>query len=217
MSIQQIDIISKIEELESNLFDSIWIDIPIGLAEHSERECDLELRKWLGKNRSFVFITPVRDAVYASSFKEAGDINQLKTGKRISVQAWNICSKIKESDTWLRYYPDEIRKWKESHPESIFHLLNDENALDSKKTKVGFEQRIQLIQEEITDVTSIRDFINHTKRKQVQPDDVLDAVILAIAASKSTDRTMLMFGDHQTDSFGLPMHICLPDLKRKQF
>ena len=81
----------------------ILIDIPIGLKAEgrAERRCDPEARKLLGPRRSSVFPAPCRGAIYASSYQEACDINQRLTGKRLSVENWNIIPKIREVDCLL--------------------------------------------------------------------------------------------------------------------
>lgn len=65
----------------------ILIDIPIGLKEDGiERQCDREARRLLGKRHPSVFPVPCRQAVYAETYRAACDINEQRTGRRLSKQ-----------------------------------------------------------------------------------------------------------------------------------
>ena len=88
---------------EQTAYSRIFIDIPIGLADEQKRECDIMARQLLRPVRhSSVFSTPVRESVYASDYVSACDINARQTGSRITLQAWNICPKIREVDEFIR-------------------------------------------------------------------------------------------------------------------
>ncbi len=222
-------IVAKIDEnfqLELKLIQSLrelsleepvysCIDIPLGLAEHSHRACDVELRKRLGKKQASVFMTPVREAVYAKDFNSAGDINQQKTGKRISLQAWNICPKIREADLFLRENPSKISCINESHPESVFQIISKDDVLESKKSEWGFQQRLRCLERSGLSTKTIQSFINQGKRNDFAVDDVLDACVLALASLWMTQFGTITFGDKALDKFGIPQCINLPNLERK--
>ena len=75
------------EKLSEIDFEEALIDIPIGLPKDSIRKCDKEARDFLAPERHYsIFNCPVRDSVYADNYEEACDINEEKTGKRISKQ-----------------------------------------------------------------------------------------------------------------------------------
>ena len=112
-----------------------FIDIPIGLSDRdSSRTCDRLLRKTLGRAyASSVFSPPVRAAVYADTYESACQINQAQTGKKISIQSWNITPKIRQIDEILQEYPEFIDRVLESHPEFLFWKLNGDRSLAHKK------------------------------------------------------------------------------------
>ena len=79
----------------------ILIDLPLGLPE-TERDLDRSARQSFDVQPSSLFSVPCRDAIYAGSYEEACELNEKKTGKKISKQVWNIGPKIREVDTCLR-------------------------------------------------------------------------------------------------------------------
>jgi len=86
--------------------DLIFIDIPIGLVDsyikEKVRNCDSDARKLLGLKRgSSIFPAPSREAIRLLNYKDACKINKSITGRKISIQTWNISKKIKEVDDFL--------------------------------------------------------------------------------------------------------------------
>ena len=166
-----------------------FIDIPIGLSDRdSSRTCDRLLRKTLGRSySSSVFSPPVRAAVYADSYEAACQINQAKTGKKISIQSWNITPKIRQIDEILQEYPELGERVLESHPEFLFWKLNGDRLLaHKKKTEAGKYRRIQLLKARTQE--SQRLFAQVRERylkKEVADDDIVDAICLAYFALKS--------------------------------
>lgn len=188
------------EELSSIDFDEALIDIPIGLPEDSTRKCDAEARDFLAPERHYsIFNCPVRDAVYADSYEEACEINEEKTGKRISKQAWNIVPKIREADREARK-----RKLRESHPEVFFKAIEEESVIDSKSSEKGLEARRRVL-ERFGDTSIIESF----SKKGVTQDDLIDAMVLSLGME--FDLTT-MPDDPERDQEGLEMSILRPEL-----
>ena len=117
----------------------ILIDIPIGLKAggKTERRCDPQARKLLGPRRSSVFPAPCRQAIYASSYQEACDVNQRLTGKRLSVENWNIIPKIREVDCLLSDDTSARGHIREIHPELCFLGIGGSSNATRQKTKRG--------------------------------------------------------------------------------
>ncbi len=165
--------------------DSVFIDMPIGLVSHygEERNNDLLIRKQLGHPySSSVFTVPCKQAVYANGYKEASGINRKILGKGISIQAWNICSKIKELDVFLNENKSLKTKFYEVHPELCFKQLKGRSLTNKKKTKEGFAERIELLQQKQTNLMTVyRQFRKEFLKKDVADDDMLDSLILALA------------------------------------
>jgi predicted RNase H-like nuclease len=168
-------------ECHPNL-ERILIDIPIGLSSKKfRRTVDTKARKFLKKRKSSLFSPPSREALFANTYKEALAINRKIEGKGISIQAYNIGSKIKEVDEWADQKPKHIEIF-EAHPELCFKTLNnEEDLLFSKHDKQGIEIRKQIVFQHQKKLKAVfDDIIKNYKRKEVKPDDILDAMALCI-------------------------------------
>jgi predicted RNase H-like nuclease len=174
-----IELIDSLERLNDVPFSWCFVDIPIGLTGGGiERTLDQQMRSLLSKNRkSSIFTAPCRRAVYAIDYDSAKKKNLEETGKSISIQAWNICPKIKEMDQFLQLYPTLTIF--ESHPELCFEKLNKNIPLvHSKKSSDGKKERRQLILKLFPEFkesleTALSNYKSYT-------DDVLDAVCLTV-------------------------------------
>ena len=154
------------------------VDIPIGLHEAASRggrECDILARKILGPPRaSSIFPPPVRPALAASSYSEAllKNRDSSPAGIGISRQCYGLFPKLREVDEAMT--PDLQEKIREVHPELSFLEMNGGKSLpDSKRTLEGLRHRLELIQS--SGFLQVGDWLHHYPKKQVAPDDVLDA------------------------------------------
>ncbi|MFO7863136.1 MAG: DUF429 domain-containing protein [Salinivirgaceae bacterium] len=162
-----------------------FIDMPIGLNRAgSTRKCDVLLRSQLPRLlKSSVFSPPVEEAVFADTYREACEINQRITGKKISKQAWNITPRIRELNRFLEC-GKQSECWHESHPELFFQRLNNDVALTfKKKQKQGVEERLAILKMCFSSVdVFFYSILQSTLRKHLKADDILDAMVLAIGA-----------------------------------
>ncbi len=198
----------------ADLFDlaaGIWIDIPVGLADNGPRTCDQLLRCALGKTGASVFTPPVRAAIDAPDYKQACDINERATGKRITRQVWNITGKIRQVDELLIKQKVRASRVFESHPEYLFLLLNNGVALPRKKSQEGQRQRVELLREHFP---KSEEFINEIRNRftktELANDDITDAMVLALAATQSaanSESIGSLPGQPQIDSKGVPMAV----------
>jgi predicted RNase H-like nuclease len=101
----------------------IGIDIPIGLPDRGCRQADLQAREFIGARRSSVFLTPVRATLGIRQHQRASAVNQERTGKGLSIQAFSLLPKIQEVDDWKPTAPCQVV---EVHPEVSFTQLGDE-------------------------------------------------------------------------------------------
>ncbi len=213
-----IEIFRNINSLWKKYYDSklILIDIPIGLRSEGAkaRLCDTAARIYLTKKRSSsIFPTPCRKALDASSYQEANNINRELTGKGLSKQTYNIMSKIKEVDTLLKKDHQASDIIIESHPEVCFTALKNKKPLGFyKKTQKGIEQRFTLLNSFNNFKKNPLDFAkNNFKRNDLAIDDVLDAWVLAVSASKGKSALNFFPKSYEFDMKGFPMRIAFPN------
>lgn len=190
----------------------ILIDIPIGLPDKgtNSRLCDSAARRFLTKKRSSsIFPVPCRSAVYTQSYYKANLINRNLMGKGLSKQTWNITSKIREVDSLLIENIEAKNILIESHPEICFTALSNGNPMIyNKKNKNGIKERLSILNL----ISKFNLTINNlefqkSKIKNVKIDDILDAWVLAISASKGKERLQFLPEKYELDSKGLPMRI----------
>ena len=185
-----------------------FIDIPIGLSSGARRECDTAARQLLGRGfSSSVFPTPVRSILTAASYEEANIRHRKACGRGISKQSFFILPKIREVDTLLRNNSGWRGKLREAHPEVAFNGLNAGALSHKKKTREGFEERLSILSAQDSRVPILVDeILQQTWRKHLLPDDILDAICLAVMPKGGHLRTLPE--QPSQDAEGLPMEIC---------
>lgn len=193
------------------------VDIPIGLLGPGsgplQRGADEAARSRLGQRRSSIFTVPVREAVHAASYPEASARNHAATGKKLSVQSWHICGKIAQADLVMRQSPALQARLRESHPELCFALLNGGQPLaHSKKTAAGHAERLTLLAAHAPNAAAVAEAARNTwLRKAVATDDLLDAMVLALAARLAHAAGVPTLPPVPLlDPFGLRMEIVCP-------
>jgi predicted RNase H-like nuclease len=213
-----------------------WIDVPIGLASSTDvdapkRACDLAVREALGSKRSSIFTPPIREVLDFDSYHEAMERQYQLIGAKCSIQAWNLMPKIRQMDAlWDRLDHADERLLHEAHPEWQFQCwafamdaskhhredqtlrLSDSNPmLASKKTVEGRRQRLAILTSQgfVDATTFYEDCLAQTKRKDVQPDDVLDAMAIAWGSYQAVNGAGRSFpeGTPHRDAKGRPMAI----------
>ena len=184
----------------------VMIDIPIGLAGKDllVRECDRLARRMLGKKGSSVFTPVCREALHAHDYSTACSIQERITGKKISIQSWNITPKIREADRLMLASPSARNAFRETHPEINFMQLHNGPMLAAKRSSAGREARLQLLAGFIENAaTMYRDALHQYPRKMVQPDDLLDAMVNMVAGMKGKDAIRSLPDPPQKDEEGL--------------
>jgi len=192
----------------------ILIDVPIGLWENepSERSCDIEARKLLSpKRRSSVFSVPCRDAVYADSYEKASEINAQKTGRRLSKQVWGIIPKIREVDQLLLADMTLKSRIREIHPELCFWALNSGKPMKFSKKKEKEKAFLERMKVLLSVYPYTNDVVDNAllkyPRRRVARNDVLDALVAAVTASRERQRLSSIPETTEVDSKGLPMEM----------
>ncbi len=231
------------DEVEYGVFESIdqlfqaysdakyiLIDIPIGLPSEAKyiRTCDTEVRKVLKpKRHNSVFSPPCREALSASTYSEACRTNNKITGRKISIMAYHISKKIREVDDLLSSTPNARKIIRETHPEICFWALAGYEPMDHyKKTSEGIAERLSLLKKHFPRARAIyKAALDRYLRKEVGRDDILDALAVAITASRLDDKHEATLPQYpEKDTRGLPMEMVytipedpsVPDLTRNQ-
>ena len=200
---QEISFHCDVTEALSRPFNRAGIDIPIGMTDDGERNCDLLARAKLRPHTSRVF-TGARRWLWLE-FTDPDDANreaQRREQKRVSRQLWHLGKKIMEVDAFVR--ADSSCDVREVHPELVFLRLNDNRPLPSKKSEEGDSLRRALLKRQ-----GIRDvdvWISRTRMGTgAKRDDVLDACAVAIAVRDPAGS--VPEGGPRFDACRLPMQI----------
>ena len=177
---REISFLHDIADVLAGRFDRLAIDIPIGMDDRGERDCDRLARDSLRPHASRVFTGARRWLWEEFDDPDKANVEALRRGqKRVSRQLWHLGPKIMQVDAFVRANPSlDIR---EVHPELVFQRLNDGKPLASKKSAAGMTLRRRLLMREGFDD------IDHWLRSArmgsgAKTDDVLDACAVAIAA-----------------------------------
>lgn len=161
----------------------VAVDMPIGLLDRPARggrACDQAARRILGRRASCVFTPPSRRILSATTYG-------LARREGLSRQAFNIMPKIREVDRVVtRRLQSRIF---EAHPELAFARLAGRPMRFNKKTGAGRRERLRAITRAMPDLSAriaklLRAVTTSLPRRVVSPDDVLDALVLALTAQR---------------------------------
>ncbi|MCK5565422.1 MAG: DUF429 domain-containing protein [Planctomycetes bacterium] len=162
----------------------VAVDIPIGLTDVGQRQCDIEARRLIGERRSSVFRAPIRPALQASSRKQADIIQRSIEGKGVAAQAFAIYRKVLEFDTILSNDPSMQKLVKEVHPEVCFWACNNNRAMPHNKKKTeGRAERHRLVSQYVGD-KAIEKVRSKYLVKEVAHDDIYDAFVALWTAER---------------------------------
>jgi len=209
----QVAIFSDIFSLWKQCKDSklILIDIPIGLRQSVSdlRACDKEARRLLGPKRApSVFPVPCRDIIYSAT-EEAGRINERVTSKKLSKQSLGIINKVRQVDELLLSDKTAGSRIRETHPELCFWALNGGEPMKySKRKREGFAERLELL---LSVYPYAKGLVYYAERKyprkELARDDILDALVAAVTASKKEQGLSFLPDKATFDGKGLPMQM----------
>lgn len=190
-------------ELVDDLGLLTLIDMPIGLFPSGRvrpRACDRAARAALGPRRASVFSPPTRAMLRAREHAEVAPLG-------LSIQAFHLIPKVAEVDRAVT--PAIQARLREGHPELAFACLAGGPLTEAKRTPRGRAQRLELLEAALPGVTrAYEDFLGRTRRAEVAPDDVFDAIVLALAARDARDGAALVVPERAVrDRRGLRMEI----------
>jgi len=188
----------------------VLVDVPIGLVEEGEegRACDELARNVLGPRSPSVFTPPVREATRKRRYPAAQRVNERKSGRGLSKQAFNISDGIATVDDLLRNVPEARSAFAESHPEVCFRAVAGEPLQHSKLKAGGYAERMRTLATHDADApAAVQAAAEAAGGREVAVDDVLDATVLAYIARPGVGELRSLPPDPPTDAKGLPMQI----------
>lgn len=171
--------------------DRILVDVPIGLPTDSRRQCDEEASDLLGCRGNSVFYPPTENAIKHDEYDRANEAQRGSTENGLSQQAFHIRQKIREVREVVGDQFDGLVR--ESHPELCFAALNGQPISYPKTSKLGRSFRLQLLTEALEGAdaeTIYRRVREEYFLKNVRRDDILDAMVLAVAAGTQSLTTV---------------------------
>ncbi len=164
------------------------IDMPIGLAADGFRLADADARRILGPRRSSLFSTPPRAVLDATTFADALERCRAASGKGMSIQAYNLLTKMREVAAAMR--PELQPAISEVHPETSFAVLCARPCAHPKATAAGFAERVDALHPHFATLDQLV-----ASRRGVKPDDLLDALAAAWTARRVATGTARILGD----------------------
>ncbi|MFW5708329.1 MAG: DUF429 domain-containing protein [Bacteroidota bacterium] len=195
----------------------ILIDMPVGLLHQGmkhfmQRPCDVAARKILGRKHSSIFSPPCMEALFKKSYEQASETNFRILGKKLSKQSWNIAPRIRQVNAFLHLNPLWRGHLLEAHPELSFQYLNNNIPLGySKKTPQGIAERLKILNGHYAGAEDCYDHMrsDNLLRGKTQPDDMADALALAVLSYVRKDRLQNISQHYLQDSLGNSMGIWL--------
>jgi predicted RNase H-like nuclease len=189
----------------------VFIDMPIGLQGNgpSGRDCDRGARAVLGPRRASVFATPSRAALNASDYAQACSLNRTAVGKALSLQAFAILPKIRALDVLMCEFPIAKEVVFEAHPEVCFWALAGAQPMSGhKRNAAGFAERMAVLAQAWPQAGAMyASAAQWAKGRGVARDDIVDALVNAIAATALTHDLREFPEVAQFDELGLPMRM----------
>jgi|SRR5208337_211097 len=169
----------------------IAIDMPIGLAEHTERggrEPDWAAREFLGRQRASVFPVPSRRAVYERDYAAVCAMARETSEPRraVSKQLFGILPRIQQIDEILLQDPALRKRVFEVHPEVSFKVMYNNRPLPQRKKVKGRinEPGMQLRKELLTKEGFHLAFLDQKPPHGAGRDDFYDACACAWSAKR---------------------------------
>ena len=184
-------------------FDRAGVDIPIGMTDDGERDCDRLARERLRPHTSRVFTGARRWLWQEFDDPDAANREALRRGQtRVSRQLWHLGNKIMEVDAFV--CANAARDIREVHPELVFLRLNGVEPLPRMKSEEGDTLLRRVLKR--SGFREIDRWLTETRiGTGAKRDDVLDACAVALAAHEPSG--CVPGGPQPLDGHDLPMQI----------
>lgn len=198
---------------DNNQFDGMLVDMVMGLpgnTEQYDKRPDGIARRIIKPRTSTIFAVPTRQAVYECTKEKQKGANLSAIGKGLSEQTIAIIPKMRELDEFLLENREYMNVIRESHPEVCFARLNGEVIMTVKSERDGIADRVQVLSMYLHDLSE--DYVKESAKKLgCKPDDILDAICLAVTANLDAQgRTEIIPEKPSTDDKGIKMQMVIP-------
>lgn len=158
----------------------------------------------LGPRRASVFTPPCRVALSAEDYPSANAAQRQVMRQGLSKQAWMLAPKMREADAAIT--PKIQERVVESHPEVAFAVNAGEPMAYPKRAFHGVFERLRALHGLDLDPAALADRLPGTI--VAQPDDLLDACILAhVARRHAAGKAIRLPSEPLRDERGLRMEI----------
>lgn len=158
----------------------VAVDIPIRISSDYPRHADIAARKFVGRRRSSVFLTPPMPVLKASDYSTARRTAREQFDIGVSAQAYALAPKILEVDQVAETDSRII----EVHPEVCFAAMGGKDVESAKTTWSGQKTRESLLRKHQIRIPSDLGDAGVAK-----PDDVLDAAAAGWTARRYAQGT----------------------------
>jgi predicted RNase H-like nuclease len=203
----EVELVSRFDDALARVvggeLSALAVDMPIGLPD-GPRAADDEARRRLGARRATVFPTPVRAVLGATDHVDALARSRRACGRGLSVQAFHLLPKMAEVDRCMS--PALQDRVFECHPELAFAHLAGRVLASSKRALDGRRERIALLARALGTASTVTDLVDRPPRG-AKPDDVADALAIALVARRFVRADVERLGDGRVDRRGLRMEI----------
>lgn len=209
-------------------FGSLWkgrepevaiVDVPIGLPEDADSLQTREELDSLARSKierpSTVFPVPSREAcaiAYSdgASYEEVASQNEGDVDKGLNRQSYSIASGIGEVDAFLQRNHSAKQWIIESHPEVCYRALLGQPLQYGKDSAAGVGERLTALETLIDDPGRTLGNVAvglQGESSRIGIDDVLDAIVLGVTASRGREHLEFLPTDWQRDPEGLPIRM----------
>jgi predicted RNase H-like nuclease len=150
---------------------TVGVDMPLSCPQRGERNCDIAVKRVLGRFGSSLFMTPTCAALACETRAAASAANLEMGGKGVSAQAFALRDKIAEVAS-----ASSSATLVEVHPELSFHLLGP--VFHGKRTWAGVRERVAVLESRGLHP------MQWESRGWGAADDTLDAAVAAVSARR---------------------------------
>lgn len=188
--------------------DRVLVDVPIGLGDDGDRECDRLARDVLGARTSAVVSPPVPDAVRKRRHAVASRVQERQTGTPLSERAFARTDAIAVLIDLLGEFPRARDVLAESNPELCFRAFAGTPLEHERATAGGYAERMRTLASLDRDAPpAVQSAAEAVAGHDVGVTDVLDAMVLAYAAWPGSGERYSLPPDPPTDADGYPMRL----------